>query len=334
MSDYEKIKSRNLNKKNINYERGNSNNIGKNGEKNEISFKDEMENIKNEILKDISECNIKQAKDIIILIDFNIYDQKSNYNSNKVEEFIDQTKTILNNYLSSNDRLGVFIYTEQYKIVCPLMCKNKIDINSFCKDLTFIEERSTHYKKKFLKEIEDTDEYNFEIKENDLFKKREFQSNDNISSEHGSEEAHFYEDEKKTINLKKILGLIKSVNYTKTYLKMKEGIKNEKYIILFTDLFNYISISDEEIEQKFENLHGDREIHFLLVGKNRMRNENSESEKTSDQDDEKILYNIFCENFGDKSELIDYENMKIIKTILASNNVIKDEIIYPNEIYK
>ena len=39
------------------------------------------------------------------------------------------------------------------------------------------------------------------------------------------------------------------------------------------------------------------------------------------------------EKFGEKSELIDFENMKRIQTILASNNVIKDEIIFPNEIY-
>ena len=115
---------------------------------------------------------------------------------------------------------------------------------------------------------------------------------------------------------------------------MKEGIKNEKYIILFTDFFNYFSMTDEEIEQKFENLSGDREIHFLFVGKNRMRNPKNETEKTSDEYDEKILYDILSKKFGDKSELIYFENMKKIQTILASNNVIKDEIIYPNEIYK
>ena len=43
---------------------------------------------------------------------------------------------------------------------------------------------------------------------------------------------------------------------------------------------------------------------------------------------------IILENYGDRSELIPYENMKKIKTILSSNNVIKDEVIYPNEIYK
>ena len=38
--------------------------------------------------------------------------------------------------------------------------------------------------------------------------------------------------------------------------------------------------------------------------------------------------------FGEKSDVIDFENMKKIKTILSSNNFIEDEIIYPNEIYK
>ena len=115
---------------------------------------------------------------------------------------------------------------------------------------------------------------------------------------------------------------------------MKEAVKNEKYIILFTDLFNYFKISDEEVEKKFESLVKDKEIYFLLVGKNRMRNIKNEAEKSLDEENEKRMYEIITEKFGDKSELIDFENMKKIQTILASNNVIKDEIIYPNEIYK
>ena len=329
--EFDKIKNRSLSKKSQNFDRSNTIiNDGKSSEiKPEITFRGEMENIKGEILKDISECNIKQAKDIIILIDFNVYDQElNNNNSNKTEAFIDQTKTILNNYLSSNDRLGVFIFTKQYKIVCPLMCKNKIDINNFCKDLIY-------YKKKFFNEIDDTEEYDVDVDENDfLNEKIEFQSNNDNFSEPRSQEDSFDEDDKKISNLNKISGLIKSINYIKTYLKMKEAVKNEKYIILFTDLFNYFNISDEEIEKKFESLVKDKEIHFLLVGKNRMRNIKNETEKSLDEDNEKRMYEIITEKFGDKSELIDFENMKKIQTILASNNVIKDEIIYPNEIYK
>ena len=111
---------------------------------------------------------------------------------------------------------------------------------------------------------------------------------------------------------------------------MKEGVKNEKYIILFTDFFNYFRISEIEITKKFEKLTSDREIHFLLVGKHTK----NDSEKSSEEKEEKRMNEILFEKFGNKSELIDFENMKKIKTILSNNNFIKDEIIYPNEIYK
>ena len=48
---------------------------------------------------------------------------------------------------------------------------------------------------------------------------------------------------------------------------------------------------------------------------------------------EKIV-KLIIQKYWEKSEVIDFENMKKIKTILSSNNVIKDEIIYPNKIYK
>ena len=134
--------------------------------------------------------------------------------------------------------------------------------------------------------------------------------------------------------LSNISGLIKSINYIKNYFKLKEKVKNEKYLIVFIDLFNSFRISDEEVEQNFENLSKDREIHFLLVGKNRMRNSQNEKENLSDENDEIRIKEILNEKFGVQSELIDFENMKKIKTILSNNNVIKDEIIYPNEIYK
>ena len=78
-------------------------------DKKKDTFKIEMDKIKIEINKDISECDIKQAKDILILIDFNTYDQESNINNiakNKIEYFIEQAKTTLQSILN-NDRLGV-----------------------------------------------------------------------------------------------------------------------------------------------------------------------------------------------------------------------------------
>ena len=45
------------------------------------------------------------------------------------------------------------------------------------------------------------------------------------------------------------------------------------------------------------------------------------------------MMKLILKKFDERSETIEFENMKKIKTILSSNNVIKDEIIYPNEIY-
>ena len=114
---------------------------------------------------------------------------------------------------------------------------------------------------------------------------------------------------------------------------MKELIKNEKYIILFTELFNHYNINDEEIKKSFENLKNNKDVNFILAGKNNINIIQDDKDKLNEEQNEKKLLEFIEEKFGEKSELIDFENMKRIQTILASNNVIKDEIIFPNEIY-
>ena len=52
---------------------------------------------------------------------------------------------------------------------------------------------------------------------------------------------------------------------------MKETNKNEKYIILFTDLFNNYKISDEKIFNNFKNLENEKNITFLLIGINKTK---------------------------------------------------------------
>ena len=287
------------------------------------TFKTEMDRIKTEINKDISECDIKQAKDILILIDFNTYDQESNNNiitKNKIENFIEQTKAILQSLLN-NDRLGVFIYTKEYKIICPLKYKNEIDINNFFNDLIY-------NKKKFFGEIDQISIDDILINE-----KLEFQSNNDKYTEQRSEEDSIYENEIKSNNFERVSGLIESINYVMSYFKMKELTKNEKYIILFTDLFNYYSINEEEIKNNFENLKNNKDVNFILAGKNNMNLIQDDNIKLIEEQDEKKIFEILEDKFGEKSELIDFENMKRIQSILASNNVIKDEILFPNEIY-
>jgi len=324
--EYEKYKNR-LGKKNNYNNRNYNNEEGKDSEdKIEYTFKDEMEDIINEISIDINECNAKQLKDVVILIDFNLYViDSNNISNNKVDAFIDHTNTILNNYLTSNDRLGVFIYTKQYQIICPLMCKKQIDIDNFSKDLNY-------YKKKFFKESDETEEN--DIIENDLQNEKiEFQSNgDNFSEPRSQTDSD--EEDKREKDISIFSGLIKSINYIINYIKAKEAVENEKYIILFTDVFNFYKVTEEEIGKKFSNINKDKEIHFILAGINIKRNLNNEKEFSIFDEDGIKLNEIIVDKFGDKSEVIVFENMKKIKSILSNNNVIKDEILFPNEIYK
>ena len=152
-------------------------------------------------------------------------------------------------------------------------------------------------------------------------------------TESGSNESLQVED--KQMKIEDIIkGLIDSINYSNYYLRIKESMNNEKYVILFTDIFNTFKMTDEIIKKNFNNLNGDKEITFLLVGKNKGNIiKNNNSNESININDEINMIHIIKEKYGERSELIGYENMKKIKTILSSNIVINDEIIYPNEIY-
>ena len=294
-----------------------------------INFRDEIEIIKNNILQDISECNAKQAKDIIILIDFNIYDNKHEDNlitkSYKIDMFIDQTIVILNNYLSTNDRISVFIYANESQIICPLLSVNEIDRNNFSKDLLY-------YKNSIFKESEyEFEEYDLNLNEiKDKPIKLKLFGNNNFSehSQEDSSEKNDIEDR----NYNKLTGFVKAINNINNYSKIKEAVKNEKYIIIFTDIFSIYPIDEEKVEKIFKKLNKDKEAILLLVGKN--KHLHLKKEKNHINANEKLFEELILNQFGEKSELINFENMKKIKPILSNNNVIKDEIIYPNEIYK
>ena len=158
-----------------------------------------------------------------------------------------------------------------------------------------------------------------------------FEHEQNIS-ESGSQESFISQEEQ--VNIGEIIkGLFDLLNYSGYYLKLKEINKNEKYIILFTDILNTYNITDEIISKNINNLKERKHITFLFVGKNKKIDTNNNN-NTSDFNETENITKIITEKFGEKSELINYENMKKIKIILSSNVVIKDEIIYPNEIYK
>ena len=79
---------------------------------------------------------------------------------------------------------------------------------------------------------------------------------------------------------------------------------------------SYESNHKNKIQLQFEKI-----INFIAVGK--FKQENEEEYKSS-----------LIEFFGEKSDIIPFDNMKKIKSILSSNNIINDNIIFPNEVYK
>ena len=298
-----------------------TNNQGKNEYIKMTTFGEEIETIRKDIVYDINECNAKKEKDIIILIDFNIYNKKEKniyIKSNIIDSFVEETKVILNDYLSTNDRLSVFIYENDYKIICPLVSVNKIDNENFLKDLSC-------YKNNIFNHDFKTEEY---IEENDF----EFNlgGNNNIS-EHSQEDSFEISDKEEKI-IDKIKGLVKAINYVIYYSRMK-GSKNDKYILIFTDLLNKRLIEeDSQIAKIMEKLKNDKEAILILVGKT--NNSDFKTRKKNFFDEEQIFEDFILNKFGEKSEIIYFENMKKIKTILSNNKVIKDDIFYPNEIYK
>ena len=296
----------------------------------QTTFEQEMIKIKNSLINDLNKYYSKKEKDIIIIIDFNIYNQNDNniVNTYKIDTFIDQTETILDNYLSNDDKLGVFIYSDHYQIICPLIKKKEIDTNHFTQDLIYY--KNNIYEEGWETE-DDLNSSGFQNEENIKLNS----NNDSEMSEPG--ENDFFNDyTKKQRKIEDIVkGLIETVNYSKNYLKMKDVDKNEKYIILFTDLFNNYKISDEKILNNFQNLEDEKNLIFLLVGKNQSKDsQKDENIINNDKIDEDILLKMIKNKYMKKSETINFENMKKIKNILSNNNVIKSEIIYPNEIYK
>ena len=264
-----------------------------------------------------------------IIIDFNLYNNSKEINlfekTYKIDSFIEQVILILNNYLSNNDRFCVFIYFNDYQIICPLLHKHKIDSNSFYNDLIKYKNKNILLNNE--SEIDNENDINITLNYRTVSKEIDFElgENNNISEE--LEEEIFLLDEKQEKNLDKISGFVKTINYINSYSKMKEISNTEKYFIIFTNLLNSKFDDIEELEDILSNLKENNDANFLLVGKN---------EELSNENENKFikLDELILNKFSKKSEIIFFENMKKIKTILSNSSVIKDEIFYPNEIYK
>ena len=315
----EKIKNNKINDKKNSI----NNNLEHNNSENEIKpikLIDKVYDIIEKINNDINETNEKQLKDLIILIDCNYL------NKLVIDSYIDVSKTVMKNYMMNKDRIGVFFLINEYRIICPMVRKEEIDVINFCKKL------DESVEKLFKKE-----NMEYTSIENEVIQEK-IKSN-GIDSFEGLKHYSFSNtdssNESINNNTIRIEDTIKSMNYCLNYLKMKEISANENYFIYFCssikELMNYLieienqdylnNLSYESNTKKKIFLQKEKKINFLLVGK--YRPESEEEYKT-------ILYDYF----GEKSELIPFDNMKKIKSILSSNNIINDNIFFPNELYQ
>ena len=315
----EKIKNKKEDENNHNI----NNDLERNKPENEIKpvrLIDKVYNILDKINNDINETNENQLKDLIILIDCNLC------NKLIVDSYIDVSKTILKNYMTNKDRIGLFFLVNKYRIICPMGRKEDIDINNFSKKL------DDSMEKLFKKE-----NIEYASIENEVIQEKI--KSKGIDSFEGSKHYSFNNSESDSGSINnnsiKIEDTIKSINYCLNYLKMKEIASNENYFIYFStnikELMTYLieignqdylnNLSYESNEKKKIFLQKEKIINFLLVGKFKQENE----------EEYKLILN---EYFGEKSEIIPFDNMKKIKSILSSNNIINDNIIFPNELYK
>jgi hypothetical protein len=246
----------------------------------DIKFIEAIKNIIEVIKIDIDECNEKQLKDIIIVIDFNY--------SNKmiIDSYIDATKTILNN-LTNKDRLGIILLLSEHRIICPIMCKSEIDIVNISKDLD-------EYSNKIYKKERFDSSLGNEIIQEKL--EGDYSNSDNTSELNSN---NFGSDDIKNHGII-IEDTIKSLNYCINYLKIKEINSNEKFFIYFTadvkyfmdylleinEHKNFHNLSYESEEKENIDLQSDKNIHFLLVGK-------SDNEENEDEMCRKILFSYF-----------------------------------------
>ena len=204
-------------------------------------------------------------------------------------------------------------------MICPLINKNEIDINNFHQDLFFY--RNSIYYPNETKTLTEKENSIYDINNENINTQK------NYSSKESEQDSLYNIESNNSNNANNIEGLMNSINYLENYLCKQRNEDEEKYIILFTDLFSIYKISDENIKKNFEMINENKEIILLFVGKEN----NGRDDKGEDED---ILENIIKNKFSEKSEIIYFENMKKIGKILMNNFEIKDEIVYPNEIYK
>jgi len=144
-----------------------------------------------------------------------------------------------------------------------------IDINNISKDLYYYKNISFIQQEEGL-EYDDDMYLNEDIENNSEFN---LGYNENITYDSPEDSSEITEE--KEIKFNKLSLFVDAINYINNYSKMKEGLKNEKYFIVFSDMFNARFNYEEDMEKLneiFEKLNGNKNAVFLLVGKRKQIN--------------------------------------------------------------
>ena len=145
------------------------------------------------------------------------------------------------------------------------MIVKEIDNENFSKDLIYCKNNSYNENS----ELEELD-YGFEI-DNDI----QFDLGGKNLSEHSREDSYKLSSNYE-INYDKLNGLVDAINYLNKYSRVKEGIINEKYVIIFTDVLNIRLDEDNQVEKIFDKIKGDKYSILLIIGKNKKINKKNE----------------------------------------------------------
>ena len=301
----------------------------KNTKKNNILFSNGIKMIINEVNKDIEECNIKQLKDVLFILDRNFCDDLM------LKSFIEEIKIIIQNNLNTKDRLGLVLFEKQYYIICPLITKKNIDISSIFNDLNNKINKKNGLNAEKVTFLGEGENFFFEKKISIKSNKEANEFDEEGEEFEEEEEENSFESPGNTLknNKQTIIKVLKFLKFFTHYSIMKENENNERFIIFFSNIFNDIKNNFDIMNEEFQKF-DDENLNLLIISKLKKYNIDIKKAKQSIKKDKQIINNIFLRNLGDKSEFVEFENIKKIKTILSSNRSVIDEIIFHNEIYK
>ena len=146
----------------------------------------------------------------------------------ELNAYIEEANNILENYLTHNDRFGIFMFNKDCRLVCPLSYKKDIDVEMVWSYMQVYSTQKKH-------DNENNEENNNDNSDESIELLKEGISDDNF---------------------------INSLNYCLNYLLIKMKEINDKYIIIFTNFLEHNA--NLEIIDRMKR---ERNVTYIIVSK-------------------------------------------------------------------